>query len=438
MQIDDSDDDFSGINELIRQHAQLESSGHTGRDDLNAITGQSISTDARADLCPDRSVDSECDQPEKGHIRDPQDDRINQVENAPIPGAREKPFNLHSRHILLTYPRTKHDEGRQAVLSVLNRVGAERYLVGFENHQDGSEHIHVYIDFQRKRHFRDVRAFDIECGCKHPNVVTCRSYRGAIRYVTKDGRFDHAGFSEAEIDDIKAPRRSRNRPASSQREIGKRLIAGERIETIASDYPELVVNSDLVKLRNNAIMVRAYNPELVKRVIQQVQIFNLTYYFNPELPCRNGGNYHLWLYGEPGSGKSTIFTNLANQYRIYSVSDGANWAGFDSDLYDAILFDECTPETLTKTTFSVLNTIMDGRPYHLNSKGGAGGAGHQKFDKKMPIFFCSNWNVMNMTFKDNVSFPAFMSRLMICELKRDKTKEIFTSECIVLPNPYKL
>jgi len=354
-----------------------------------------------------------------------------------IPEGNAGGYRVQGKHFILTYPQTDHGEGRQAVLSLLRRLGPKRYLVGRENHQDGSPHIHVYVEFHQKLNIRDQRFFDIECGCKHPNIQSCRSFRASIQYVSKDGQFDHLGFSEQELQDIRKPRRSRNRPASNRTAIGCRLLSGERIETVARDFPEILVGSSILQFQLNADMVRAFQPELVNRVLTQISIFNYIYTFDPTKPVRGeGGNHHLWLYGQPGCGKSTIFTSVMDQWRIYFVSDGANWAGFDSDLYDCIVFDECTPETLKKTTFSVLNTIMDGRPCNLNSKGGSGGAGHQKFNKKMPIIFISNWDVMQMEFPNNPSFGAFMSRLKLIEITRNRPPIPFYSMALEVPNPH--
>jgi len=319
----------------------------------------------------------------------------------------------------LTYPRTDHQEGRVQVLSLLSRLGAKRYLVCFEHHEDGQPHIHVYVQFHQKINVRRPDYFDINCGCKHPHVQTVRSMARVIAYVAKGGVFEHHGFTPEEVREFTAKRRSKNR-ISIKKTVGERLLQGERIEQLVKEWPELLF-SNIIQLQKCADMARAYKPELNNRVLQKISIFNIHYSFDQTKACRGAnGNLHLWVFGEPGCGKSTIFVNLAEQWRIYFVSDGRNWVDFDSDLYDCIVFDESTPTTLKETGFHVLNSIMDGRPTQLNSKGGAGGIGSQKFNKKMPIVFISNWNCLDIKLDSNPSFNAFLSRLLVIEVSRNR------------------
>jgi len=230
----------------------------------------------------------------------------------------------HACQFFLTYPRTPHREGRTAVLSLLARLGTQRYLVGFENHTDGSEHIHVYLRFQAQRHIKNEDFFDIECGCKHPNIQTVRSYARVASYIAKGGVFEHVGFTPDEVRTFTAKRRSQNR-VSLAKTVGQRLLGGERIETIAKEWPELICK-DMFRMQANADQMRSFKPELNDRVLKKISIFNLEYQFDPAKSCRGlNGNLHPWIFGDPGCGKSTIFSNLAEEWRIYFVSDGRNW-----------------------------------------------------------------------------------------------------------------
>jgi len=347
--------------------------------------------------------------------------------NGPPPitdgGVRGTRNGWHACQFFLTYPRTPHSEGRIAILSMLARLGTQRYLVGFENHSDGSEHIHLYIRFPTQRIIKNEDYFDIDCGCKHPNIQTVRSFTRVASYIAKGGVFEHVGFTPDEVRTFTAKRRTKNR-VSLTKTVGERLLGGERIESIAKEWPELICK-DIQRFQKNADMVRSYQPELNKRILEKISIFNLDYQFDPAKKCRGpNGNLHLWIYGEPGCGKSTIFQNLSEEWRIYFVSDGTNWVGFDSDQFDCIVFDEVTPTTLTHTGFHVLNTILDGRPTQLNSKGGAGGIGSQKFSKSMPIIFISNWNCLDIKIENNPSFSAFCSRLRIIEISRNRNMNV--------------
>jgi len=94
------------------------------------------------------------------------------------------PFDFHSRYALLTYAQCGALDP-WAVSNRLTELEAE-CIVAREAHQDGGAHLHVFVDFGRKRRFRDARKFDV-LGC-HPNVSSSRGTPGdGYDYVCKEG-----------------------------------------------------------------------------------------------------------------------------------------------------------------------------------------------------------------------------------------------------------
>lgn len=93
-------------------------------------------------------------------------------------------FRLQAKHIALTYPQCNLD--RQVVYDFLLSLSypVAKVLVCQEQHQDGNNHIHAYVEFVRRPHIRDERYFDLHE--QHPNISSCRSPKKWIDYCAKD------------------------------------------------------------------------------------------------------------------------------------------------------------------------------------------------------------------------------------------------------------
>jgi len=94
-------------------------------------------------------------------------------------------FAFHSRYALLTYAQCGHDLDPFRIVELFAVLSAE-CIIGREVHEDGGIHLHVFVDFGRKRRFRDARKFDVDD--YHPNIVPSRGNPGdGWDYATKDG-----------------------------------------------------------------------------------------------------------------------------------------------------------------------------------------------------------------------------------------------------------
>lgn len=94
------------------------------------------------------------------------------------------PFDLHCRYVLLTYSQCG-DLSPTDLGEHLQSLGF-KLVIGRENHSDGGIHLHCFVDFGRKRRFRNPRSFDFN-GC-HPNASPSRGTPEAgYDYAIKDG-----------------------------------------------------------------------------------------------------------------------------------------------------------------------------------------------------------------------------------------------------------
>ena len=94
-------------------------------------------------------------------------------------------FDLHARYVLLTYPQCG-ELAPERVGEHLESITGTKCVIGRENHADGGIHLHCFVDFGRKRRFRNARAFDVEG--HHPNVSPSKGTpEKGWDYATKDG-----------------------------------------------------------------------------------------------------------------------------------------------------------------------------------------------------------------------------------------------------------
>jgi len=339
-------------------------------------------------------------------------------------------FRLRGKSFLLTWPKCPHEGGVAAAVSKCTNLGAKRYLVCKELHADGDQHLHCFIELPANREICRANFFDLEFGgCEyHGNYQVVRSASRAASYVVKDGDYVSYGFSEDELRKLK-----RLATHKSSDEIAGRLLKGERIETVVLENPGMLIRYDLDRIQLQADRVRNFNNEFAKRSLTNISLFNYKYVFNPIAPCRGpGGNLHIWLWGQPGCGKSTLFKSSG--FRPYYVDDVNNWAMYDDNMYDFILFDDCVPNLLHKFGFAALNRLLDGNAdgVRMNKK-----HGFAYVLKKMPIFFVSNWNILECHFPGDSSFSAFLSRLNILECTRTPYGNTYAN-ISVLNNPHQI
>lgn len=70
------------------------------------------------------------------------------------------------------------------------QIGAiEKYLIASEKHKDGSDHLHVYLKLEKKKHVRDVNFFDLDNQKFHGNYQSCRNAEAVVKYCKKDGNY---------------------------------------------------------------------------------------------------------------------------------------------------------------------------------------------------------------------------------------------------------
>ena len=106
--------------------------------------------------------------------------------------SKAKKARVNAKKLLLTYSQCSIDikscfNSLNVILRAHNRNIVE-YVLSTEKHQDGSSHIHAYIELDNKIDTRNMRLFDISQEGKvyHPNILKSKYKTACVEYILKD------------------------------------------------------------------------------------------------------------------------------------------------------------------------------------------------------------------------------------------------------------
>lgn len=108
----------------------------------------------------------------------------------------KKGFRLQGKHLFLTYPQCglKKEIALEILRAILRQegIGLAEHLIAEETHEDGSPHLHCYLQLSEKLATRKPRIFDLESATGetfHGNYQSCRSPSSVMRYCQKEGSY---------------------------------------------------------------------------------------------------------------------------------------------------------------------------------------------------------------------------------------------------------
>lgn len=100
---------------------------------------------------------------------------------------RQNTFRFKGKHAFLTYSQAPPDKLQEYFDFLKNldygQHNLVKLLVAHEFHADGGSHYHCYLMWDSQFTTRVTEFFD---KYKHPNVQTCRSPKGVLKYCSKD------------------------------------------------------------------------------------------------------------------------------------------------------------------------------------------------------------------------------------------------------------
>jgi len=332
-----------------------------------------------------------------------------------VPAAAER-FRLRATNIFLTYAKTSWAVLRDHLPRLLNSLGAKRWIIGLEHHKDGGEHGHAYAQWDPNvPHQWSERDFDLtnEGAVYHPAIEGTRNPAHAIRYTAKDKNTLLSGEFPELLEPSSKKKKTKGEPVTMT--IGRALLGGKPVQELAQEYPQILMTKQLSVLITNQALVRGWTKENADRILTKIHLKPFFWEFKPTAPSRGpGGNHMVWLYGPAGTGKSKTVEDLqANGWRLYfynKSNDKPNWGYFEQSLFDAIVFEEVSAETLKEISQSSFNRICapSGQAINLNTKGGS-----CTLTKKMPVIFISNDKPEDILKAAGYNLEPAMSRIIV-------------------------
>lgn len=99
-------------------------------------------------------------------------------------------FRFNSRNVFLTYPQCPAEK-LDLLAWLQTTFPIKDWIITKEAHEDGSPHLHVVLQFNRKVNKRNADCFDypVEDRTYHPNIQTPRKINDCIEYCKKDGDY---------------------------------------------------------------------------------------------------------------------------------------------------------------------------------------------------------------------------------------------------------
>lgn len=292
-----------------------------------------------------------------------------------------------AKQFLLTYPRNDatHAAVSAAIFNGQSKYGpVELAVCGYERHEDGGKHFHVFLRLKNKLRSRAKDIFaGIGCG-KTGNYVVAKSPLKAIKYCMKGGDWAPIKATRAEIEAMVALKVKQGKRARIHQMM---LKTGGRVKDVLMD-------SELgpTALFSVAALTKAA-PMMATKQVPEVEFDDplltiddpsdvetlIATWFKVNVMSkakRSIRQKQLLITGVPGCGKSSLVQRLSSMLAIYTIPDGEDFCDFyDDDRYDLAVLDEYNSGT---KQLGWLNKWLDGSNFCLRTKGG-------QYEKKFNI-----------------------------------------------------
>lgn len=260
--------------------------------------------------------------------------------------ARVRHRDKEVKQWFLTYPRCPIEP--KAALVLLQQLPQlppiEQYLICREYHVDGSPHLHVYVQYDRRVMWR-VRLWDLEG--HHGNYVPARSWRAAEGYIKKDhqdGRKKVSGvdfISSFDLDSALRKRASRN----------KMLAEEDPVELV--EKGEITI-FQLPKLQEACNLLKA----LKEKSMAPLEGF-IPNPFGIELRIAPIKARHFWFWSaQPNTGKTTFLEELMTRAPCFLYHQSEKYQDGLKEGTQFLLFDEFSVQVLP---VHHLNQMCDGK-----------------------------------------------------------------------------
>lgn len=354
-----------------------------------------------------------------------------------IPGVVRKHlqpnFRCNAKRFFLTYPTcgflltlfpSPEDFSKLEIFKDFKYV-----MVAYEKHKDGSDHIHVILEFSRKMNVKNPRKWDLttKLASHHCNIGAVRNLRLAIKYLKKGNNF-YSTFPESFmlsttskhaqlVDDLfegATPLALLKEYPSLGLQYWRNLFAIQA--AIAAVKPPPKLPDQLPKLEWEGVAYHTLSD--TERVIYNWLRVNLPVSWSIDggyLPVKPFKSSQLALISPTNYGKSSLINLLDRFYPGYEVPKGGYYSGWTDSRYAFAWLDEYHGNYMT---LSDLNVWLQGSPAGnvINQKNKP----HYRKRQNVPTIILSNYPVRqwytNLFERFSFLLPTLEARLKIVDL----------------------
>jgi len=324
-------------------------------------------------------------------------------------------FRMCTRTLYLTYPQ--NTATKESVATAIERAWGDDilcYVIGEELHQDGTPHLHVYVEFEESQTIEGHALLDGLTG-KHGNYQSARNKYKVIRYCAKDAKYLEKGISVAEF--LQAREGKKN---SVFAYAAKQLQEGKSVTELNQEMPGLVLREKRkleeyaawVKIQARKLTLKDWVEIPIVRTMSEADATIATWLNKSVKKERAASALMLWLWSEGTMmGKTTFLDNLRQYLTVYDIPAGDFTQGWEDGRYDLAIFDEFKGQL--KADF--LNMWCGGATQHLNIKGA-----HYVKEQRVPTIICSNYPphlcFKTLAEKNPTKFQTIRRRFLVVEL----------------------
>lgn len=259
-------------------------------------------------------------------------------------------FEINAKQLFLTYPQcpaTKED-ALHYLLALFGGIEAvDKYVVAHEHHQNGDDHLHVYLKLKEPYRSRSANCFDLISpdGSEvfHGNYQGCRSAKNVVKYCTKKDDYI-SNFDVSELVD---------KSTGMKKLVAKKLVLEKReLTEVVLDHPELLFGYTRLKIDLNTLK-EDIGPQKEDLPDLLPNPWGRLLYSNLQTKRR-----HYWIFSrQPNKGKTFHFAlPLKNKYRTVIATGDFQYWNVDSHTQLLILDDYNS----AKLKWDAINQLCDG------------------------------------------------------------------------------
>jgi len=288
---------------------------------------------------------------------------------------KPKKFRIRSKKLFLTYSQIPpiNSDIRQVFLEILKnqlapKASLRKYLISMEKHADGNNHLHIFLEYDRKCDFGNRKHFAVDLSSHlseewlndkkkslcEGHYVSAKNKHALIRYITKDETADE---SSKALTNFEVP----SVTGEYYEKAEDHLFAFMQVhgiyattELLYSNYPEIAVRKGSVLLNNLKLASDYYSSKKLEAstVIKPYKDF-VNIPSETEIQEWMTAGYQktcLVLHGPSRTGKTEFAKSLMHHYNLKFLfcRSTETLKDYNPILHSGIIFDDLEMDECTR------------------------------------------------------------------------------------------